>query len=157
MAPSRPHGPPECLDGSPPWSPVPRQSAVARSGTTARDPGPAPSDLECGADPGPGRPSGAVTAYHPTSAPPLPAAAPAETAGTPAARQAPHAEGEARSAPPDGGEAVAWLRTPGLGTPERRAHADQARDHQADEARHAAGPDATPAAAVAFLRAASPA
>ena len=109
--------------------------------------GPAPSDLECGADPGQGRPGGAVAPHHPTPAPPLRAAAPAQTARPLSARPAPHAEGEAGSPPPHRGEAVAGPGTPGLGTPERGADADQSRDHQADETRQAAGPDATPAAA----------
>jgi transposase len=71
-------------------------------------------------------------------------AALAQTAGAPSARQVPHACGKAGGPPPHRDEAVAGSGTPGLGTPERRAHANQPRDHQADEARHAAGPDAAP-------------
>ena len=85
------------------------------------------------------------------------AAPPAQTAGPLSARPAPHAAGEAGGPPPHRGEAVAGPGTPGLGTPERRADADQPRDDQADEARQAAGPDAAPAAApVALLRTSSP-
>jgi len=38
--------------------------ALSRAGTTARGAGPAPSDLECGADPRQGRLRRAVTPYH---------------------------------------------------------------------------------------------
>src|SRR6266508_416122 len=152
MASPRAHGPPECPHGSPPRSPVPRQSAVSRPGRAPGGARAAPSDLECGPDSRAGRPGGAVTPHHPTPAPPLRAAAPAQTAGTLSARQAPRGRGEAGSPPSHRGEAVAWPGTPDLGTPERGPAADQPRDHQADEARHPADPDATTTATVALLR-----
>lgn len=84
-----------------PGPPVSRQSAGARARTAARRASPAPCDLECQAAPGPGRPGGAVAAYHPTPAPSLPAAAPAETAALSVAGQTPLVGSEAGGAPPD--------------------------------------------------------
>src|SRR6266446_4883170 len=124
MAPPCAHGPPGCPDGSPPGAAVPRQSALAHAGTTARGAGPVPSDLECGADPRQGRLRRAVTPYHSTPAPSLRVAAPPQTAGPLSARQAPRGRGEAGSPPPHRGEAVAWPGTRGLGTPERDPDAD---------------------------------
>src|SRR6266566_2393801 len=146
------------LTDHPPRAAVPCQSAVARCGSAPGGVGPAPSDLECGADPGSGWPGGALASHHPTPPAPLRAAPPAQTARSLSAGPAPHTAGAAGSPPPHRGEAGAWAGTPGLGTPERGAHADQSRDDEADEACQAAGPDATPAAApVALLRTASPA
>src|SRR6516162_5479244 len=99
-APSAAAGP----DGSPPRSPVPRQSAGARAGSAVGGAGKAPSDLECGPAPRPGRPDGALAAHHPTPAPSLRAAAPAQTAGPLSARPAPHTAGEAGSATPHRGQ-----------------------------------------------------
>src|SRR5215510_11459920 len=60
MAPPCTHSPPGCPDGPPPRTTVSSQSALARAGTTACGAGPAPSNLECGADPGSGWPGGAL-------------------------------------------------------------------------------------------------
>src|SRR5712691_1854922 len=153
MAPPCAHGPPGCPDGSPPGAAVPRPSALARAGTTARGAGPVPSDLECGADPCQGRLRRTVTPYHSTPAPSLRVAAPPQTAGSLSARPAPHAQDEAGSTPSHRGQAMAGSRTPGLGTPACRPATDQSRDHQADEARQATGPDTAPATPqVALLR-----
>src|SRR5262249_37556812 len=151
MAPPRPHGPPGSTDGSPPRAAVSRQSALARAGTTARGAGPASSDLECGADPCQGWPDSAIPPHHSTPAPPLCAAALAQTANPLPARPAPHTAGAAGSSAPHRGQTGAGPGTPGLGTPERRAHADQPCDDQADETCQAADPDATPAAAPVAL------
>src|SRR5207244_13377643 len=153
MAPPCAQGPPGCPDGSPPGVTVPRQSALARAGTAARGAGPVPSDLECGADPRPGRLRRTVTPYHSTPAPSLRVAAPPQTAGPLSARPAPHTQGEAGSTPSHRGQAMVGSRTPGLGTPACRPATDQSRDHQADEARQSTGPDTAPAAPqVALLR-----
>src|SRR5215471_16502046 len=153
MAPPRAPSAAACPDGSPPGATVSPQSPVPRAGTTACGAGPAPSDLECRPDPGEGRPCGAVAPHHSTPAPSLRVAASAQTAGPMSARPAPHAAGQAGGPQPHRGSTGAGPGTLGLGTAERRAHADQPRYDQAHEARQAAGPDATPTAApVALLR-----
>src|SRR5262249_56636070 len=86
--------------GPPPRAAVSRQSALARAGTTARGAGPASSDLECGADPCQGWPDSAIPPHHSTPAPPLCAAALAQTANPLPARPAPHTAGAAGSSPP---------------------------------------------------------
>src|SRR5947208_14782818 len=136
---------------------MPRESSLPRARAAASGFGPVPSDLERGAGPAPRRSGGAVAPHDPTPAAPLPAASPAQTAGAPSARQAPGGRGEGGGPPPHRGEAVAWPGTPGLGTPERRPAADQSRDYQADEVRHAPGPDTAPtASAMALLCPPSP-
>src|SRR6266568_7093406 len=153
MAPPRAHGPPMCADGSPPRTALPCQSALACAGTTARGAGPASSALECSADPGQGWPGSVLAPHHSTPAPSLRAAAPAQTAGPLSGRPAPHAASEAGSSAPHRGQTVAGPGTPGLGTPERRAHVDQSRINQADETGDAAGPDAAVVAShLAVLR-----
>src|SRR5712692_1496092 len=129
MAPPRADGPPGGPDGSPPGAAAPRQSAVSHRGRAVGSPGAAPSDVECSSAPRQGRSSGAVAPHHPTPPAPLPAAPPTQTVGPLSTPEASNAQGEARSAPPDGGEAVAGPGTPGLGTAERGAHADQPCDH----------------------------
>jgi hypothetical protein len=108
MAPPRARGAPECPDGSPPGSPMPPQSTVSRTGTAPGGADSAPSDLECGSDSRSGRPRGAVAPHHPTPAPPLRAAASAQTAG-PLSGGAPWGGGRgARIPPPPVGPPDVW-------------------------------------------------
>src|SRR5262249_20988878 len=101
-------GAPECPDRSPPGSQVSLQSSVPRPGAAAGGAGPAPSDVECGADPCANGRGGAVSWHDPTSAPSLPVAALVQPAGAPYTHQMSRGRGEGGSPPPHRGEAAAW-------------------------------------------------
>jgi len=146
MAPPRTHRPPGCLDGSPPRSPVPRQSAVSCSGTTAcgRWPSGHPtwSAAQIHAKVGQEAPSPRTIQRlrHRYALPRLPKR---PVPCRPARRLTRHVKQEARQLI----EAKPWLGRNGWpGNSRTWARCRSVRDDQAHEARHAAGPDAAPPA-----------